>query len=240
METILILHGWGIGSKTWVQVKRKLEEGGHKVFVPDLPGFGKCPAPEKPWSIDDYVSWVRNYCEKNNLLQFFLVGHSFGGGLAVKFSSAFPEKVKKLVLVAPKIRRQRNYRYYLGMVLAKLGAVIFFIPPFCLLKPLARKVLYKGIGTQDYYRLETQKAVTMKETFKKVVSEELVSYLPKIKVPTLIIWGTSDDLTPLEDAYLIHEAIKGSRLEVIKNGEHALNLQKPGTLVEKIVDFIKL
>lgn len=216
-----------------------MEKEGHAVFVPDLPGFGERPAPAEPWSVDDYVSWVKSYCEENNLTRFLLIGHSFGGGLAVKFSGAFPEKVQKLVLVAPKIRRQKNYRYYISLVLAKLGNVVFFIPPFSFLQPLARKLLYKCIGTGDYYKLETQKAFTMKETFKKVVAEELVACLPGVKASTLIIWGASDDMTPLKDAHLVHEAIRGSRLEIVENGEHALNLQNPEVLVEKISNFIK-
>lgn len=239
METILILHGWGIGSKTWVQVKVKLEEMGYEVFVPDLPGFGQNAAPEKPWASDDYVGWVKDYCDKNNLSQFFLLGHSFGGGLAVKFVNRFPEKVKGLILVAPKIRRQKNYRYYLGLVLATIGKAIFFIPIFSFLQPLAKKALYWLLGVRDYYRLEAQKTVIMKETFKKVVGEELVAYLAPIKNHTLIVWGKNDDMTPLKDAILINQAIKGSRLEIIEKGEHALNLQFPEILAQKIINFIK-
>ena len=239
METILILHGWGSRAENWSRVKELLENQGYNVLVPDMPGFGKNPPPQQPWTTEDYFKWVKDFCEKNGLSQFFLLGHSFGGGLAVKFTNRFPEKVKGLILVAPKIRRQKNYRYYLGLVLAKAGKVIFFIPTFSFLQPLAKKALYRFLGVRDYYKLDAQKVVIMKETFKKVIAEELVAYLYPIKNPTLIVWGKKDDMTPLKDAILINQAIKGSILEVIENGEHALNLQFPEILAQKVLNFLK-
>jgi len=239
METVLILHGWGSRAENWSSVKDYLEERGCSVLTPDLPGFGSNPAPSQPWTIEDYFKWVQDFCEEKKLSQFFLVGHSFGGGLAVRFANRFPERLKGLILVAAKIRRQKNYRYYLGLILAYIGKIIFFLPPFSFLQPLAKKVLYKVLGVHDYYKLDSQKTVIMKETFKKVVGEDLVGYLGGIKNQTLIVWGKKDNMTPFKDAVLINQAIKGSKLEVIEEGEHALNLQFPDLLAQKIITFIK-
>ena len=239
MDNILILHGWGSRAENWSRVKELLENQRYKVFVPDLPGFGENSPLSRAWAIDDYVEWVSDFCEKNNLSQFFLLGHSFGGGIAVKFVNSFPGKARALILVGAKIRRQKSLRYYLGLVLGKLGKLIFFIPGFSFLQPFARKVLYWLIGARDYYQLEVEKAVIMKETFKKVVEQDLVSYLSKIKVPTLIIWGEKDNVTPLKDAYLINKEIAGSKLEIIKGGRHVPNMETPEILAEKILNFIK-
>src|SRR4030067_1854700 len=95
---IVLLHGWGAGSKHWGRVKSFLENRGYKVFSPDLPGFGQNPPPNVAWNIDNYREWVRKYCEDNNLPQVFLLGHSFGGSVAVKFTVKYPDKVQKLVL----------------------------------------------------------------------------------------------------------------------------------------------
>jgi len=238
MNTILILHGWGIGSKTWVKVKEILESRGYKVYVPDLPGFGDSPVPEKPWSINDYADWALSYCKKNNLLQFVLIGHSFGGGISVKLVNNFPEKVRGLVLVAPKLHRQKTLRYYGGLALAKIGKLVFSIPILSFFHPLARKILYELIGTKDYYKLELDKTNTMKETFRRVVGADLIPELAAIRIPTLIIWGDKDRMTPISDAYLIQKGINGSKLEIIENGRHALNLETPEILAEKIIKFI--
>jgi len=239
METILILHGWGIGSKTWSRVKKDLEGRGCEVFVPDLPGFGSNPAPAKPWAIDDYADWVRDYCDKNNLSQFFLVGHSFGGGIAVKFFNRYSEKVKRLILVAPALVREKTYRYYLALTFAKSGKLLFSIPGLSYFQPIARKILYSLIGSRDYYKLETEKTLTMKDTFKKVISEDLRPYLKNIKVPTLLIWGKKDNMTPFKYTNLINKEISTLRFEAVADGEHVLNLQNPEILVEKIIKFIR-
>lgn len=244
MESILILHGWGIGSKTWVQVKDTLESRGFKVYVPDLPGFGESIPPSKPWSIDDYVNWVKQYTDnlqaRGEISEpFFLLGHSFGGSIAVKFMNNFSGMVKGLILVAPKLRRQKTIRYYGGLALAKIGRMVFYIPPLFFLRPLAQKLLYKLIGTMDYYKLELEKVNIMKETLKEVVGANLIPYLSAIKVPTLIVWGKKDHITPLKDAYLANKEIEGSKLEIIENGRHALNLEVPEILAEKIIKFLE-
>lgn len=245
MENLLILHGWGSYAKNWDKVKETLEREGYQVFVPDLMGFGENTPPPQPWSVDDYVNWVKKYIDnlqlRGELVEpFFLLGHSFGGAIAVKFVNYFPEKVQSLILVAPKIRRQKTLRYYLGLILAKLGTLIFSIPFLFLLRPLARKILYWLIGTRDYYKLDIERTIVMRETFKKVVGDDITSYLPKVKVPTLIIWGRKDKITPLKDAYLINREIEGSRLEIIPRGRHALHLEIPEVLANQILNFIKL
>jgi pimeloyl-ACP methyl ester carboxylesterase len=239
MENILLLHGWGVGSKTWLGVKNILEKQGYRVFVPDLPGFGDNPEPKNPWTIDDYAEWVADFCAKNNLTQFFLIGHSFGGGISVKFVAKYPEKVKKLVLIAAKLHRHKTFEYYGWLFLSKIGNWIFRIPGLSFLRPLAQKVLYKLIGVRDYYKLELEKVDTMKKTFQQVVGVNLLLYLPQIQKPALIVWGTKDEMTPLSDAYLISKGIKDSKLEIIKDGRHALNLQCPEKLAEIINKFLK-
>lgn len=239
METILILHGWGSRAANWQRVKEGLEGKGYRVLSPDLPGFGENAAPSTPWSAENYLSWVNDFCERNNLSQFVLVGHSFGGGLAVRFVSSFPNKVKKLILIAAKIRRHKTVKYYLGLALAYLGKIVFSVPGISSLQPLGRKVLYYFVGTSDYHKLEAEKNLTMKETFKRVVGDDLTSYLPGIKIPTLIIWGKKDILTPLEDAYFIKREIADSQLEMVENEGHSLNFKAPEFLVERIANFVK-
>lgn len=239
MTPILILHGWGSCAKNWQKVKEKLEEKGRRVYLPDLPGFGESAELKKTWSIDDYLDWVQEYRKKNKLSRFFLVGHSFGGGLAVKIAAFSPENIRGLILLAPKIRRQKTFRYYFILLLAKTGRAVFHVPFLASLRPFARKILYSLVGSKDYYRLDTQKAVHMKETFNSIVKMDVASLLPRIKVPTLIVWGDKDRLTPLKDAYFANQRIAGSRLEVVRNGRHGLNLEMPEMLAEKISAFIE-
>jgi len=238
-EPILILHGWGASSESWGEVKSFLEGRGYRVFAPDLPGFGKAQPPQNPWSTDNYVEWVKGFCEKEDLSQVFLLGHSFGGGLALKFTAKYPEKVSRLILVAPAIKRQKQGKQYFYFALSKIGRLIFYLPPISFLKPLARRVLYRFIGTRDYYKLDPEKDSVMKETFKKVIRENLVQFLPRVSVPALIVWGNIDKIIPFKDSSVLKEGIRGSELVVIPDMGHAPNLKIPRKLSEIIIEFLR-
>src|SRR3989344_6646864 len=83
---MIVLHGWGSNSARWEKVAELLGEKNIQVFVPDLPGFGQTPEPKTAWDLNNYVEWVKEFSEKIPELNhgFFLLGHSFGGSLAVK------------------------------------------------------------------------------------------------------------------------------------------------------------
>ncbi|MDP2864579.1 MAG: alpha/beta hydrolase [bacterium] len=227
MNNILILHGWGSRAKNWSRVKELLENQGYKVFVPDLPGFGENSPLSRAWAIDDYVEWVSDFCEKNNLSQFFLLGHSFGGGLAIKYTLKYPEKIKKLFLVAPAIRRKKTFK---KEILKKLSV---FFPKLSFL----RKIFYRLLFLKSDYPY-VQGGI-MKETYLRVIKEDLSDNLSNISISTVIIWGEKDNVTPLKDAYLINKEIKGSKLEIIKGGRHVPNMETPEILAEKIKEFLK-
>lgn len=231
MNTILILHGWGGSSESWKQAQRLLEEKSIKVIVPDLPGFGENPPLSEPWSIDDYISWLREYCEKNNLSQIFLLGHSFGGGLAANFSSKFPGKIKKLILMDAAIIRVKHTRRELLAKIVKILKIFSFLPFY----KLIRKAFYRFIAS-DYPGLEG----AMRETYLRVVKKDLSNCLPAISVPTLLIWGKKDKITPLKDALKIKEKIPGAEIEIMSNIKHSPHLEAPEILVEKVLNFIKL
>lgn len=225
-KLFLILHGWGSSSQRWDQVKAYLQNSGFMVLAPDLPGFGQTPPPEKAWSLDDYAQWVEEYCEKQKISQVFLLGHSFGGSIAVKFALKHPQIVKKLFLVAPALVRIKTLK---KRIISRTAGFFSFLPNS------TKKVIYKRFLRSDY----PLKAGIMRDIFKKVVAEDLSNCLSEIKVPTIIIWGRSDNITPIRDAYLISEKIKGSKLIVIEGQGHDLNRKAPELLSEKILENIK-
>ena len=95
---ILILHGWGGGSNSYIPVQKFLAGAGYKVIVPDLPGFGKSEPPLSAWGVSDYVEWVNEFVNNQGLEKFFLLAHSFGGRVAIKFAVKHPEKILNLIL----------------------------------------------------------------------------------------------------------------------------------------------
>lgn len=229
---ILILHGWGSRAAAWKEVADFLMKDGYRVIIPDLPGFGDNPPPEKPWGLDEYTEWVDNFVRKNNLTRFYLLGHSFGGGLAIKYAILFPEKVEKLFLVAAAYARRETLKKIFLELISKIFKIFSFLPFY----GLFRRAFYKFIIRRSDYAYA--KGV-MKESYLKVINEDLSSQLAEISAPTVIIWGEKDDITPLKLARFARKNIKNSELVVIEDGGHALELQKPRVLSEKIKNFLQ-
>lgn len=231
MNSILILHGWGSCAKNWQRVKEGLEQRGCKVFLPDLPGFGENPPLSQAWSIDDYVEWVNDFCEKQNLSQFFLLGHSFGGSVATKFALKFSQEIKKLILVDPALLRVKDIKKQIIAKISKILKVFSFLPFYSLM----RRAFYKFIVKSDYLDIEGPMRET-RETYLKVIKEDLSNRLADISVPTVIIWGKKDKVTPLKDAYFIKEKITGAELKILPDVYHNPQTENPELLAEIVLE----
>lgn len=236
---IIVLHGWGSSSAAWEVTKQLLQKAGYRVFIPDLPGFGKEPPPEKPWAVDHYVDFVLKFAKLAKFDKFVLIGHSFGGRIAIKLAAQYPGKVEKLILTGAAGIRFTTLREKIKVetfaFIAKLGGLAFYVFPFTFFKPLAKKFLYWWSGAKDYYHMENH---ALKETFKKVIYEDLTPYLEEIKIPTLLIWGEKDFMIPLPYAYLMHRKIKNSKLEIIKEANHVIPYAQPEIFVKKVTEFL--
>jgi pimeloyl-ACP methyl ester carboxylesterase len=234
MTPILILHGWGwpISSSQWIKVKGLLEGAGYVIFLPDLPGFGQTPPPKEPWAIDNYVEWVKNFCQENNLSQIFLLGHSFGGSIATKFTIRYPELVRKLILVDSAAIRRKRLKKEIQKMVAHFLNQFSFLPFYGFVRKAAYRILFRH---SDYLLTEG----VMKETYLKVLGEDMSDIFSQISVPTVLIWGEKDGITPLEHAYVMKEKIPGAKLETIPNVKHNPHREAPEILAKKIVEFIQ-
>lgn len=230
-KPFLILHGWGSNIERWVEVAEKISEKGFKVIVPDLPGFGKSDTLPVPWNTNKYIDWLEKFVKELNLGEFYLLGHSFGGALASKMAVKHVQDVKKLFLVSAACIRKKTAQKSFSAKVAKFVKLFYFIPYY----GFFRKAVYKFIiRKSDYVYVEG----IMKQTYLNVVEEDLSFHLPFIKVPTIIIWGDKDELTPLENGHLINEKIKNSKIFIIPGAGHDLNRKQPEILAQKVLENI--
>jgi len=209
----LILHGWGSSVNSWIKLQDLLSEK-FKVYILDMPGFGNTPPPQKAWNLDNYLDLILKYCKHYNIDSFYLLGHSFGGRISIKMAVKHPDKIKKLILMdAAGIRRSKK-------ILSRLAGIGIWktLPGY----KIGRRIIYKLIGSKDY----SEARGTMKETFNKVVEEDLINSLERIELETLLIWGKVDDYTPLKDGKLMDQKIKNSKLIIVDSG-HSPHLTMP-------------
>jgi pimeloyl-ACP methyl ester carboxylesterase len=98
---VLFLHGWGLGHQTYRAALRRIAARQARVFAPALPGFsGTAELGAKQFSLAGYAKWAAEFLDAVGVSEpAVVVGHSFGGGVAIRFAHDFPERVRSLVLV---------------------------------------------------------------------------------------------------------------------------------------------
>ncbi|MBX4201023.1 alpha/beta hydrolase [Candidatus Parcubacteria bacterium] len=232
-KPMLILHGWPSSSDKWITVGELLERQNIKAIVVDLPGFGKSQEPSEAWNTDIYIEWVREFCDNVEDLKrdFYLAGHSFGGSLAAKFAVKYNQRLKGLFLISAACVRESTAGKKFYYRIAKMVKIFSFLPYY----DLFRRAIYKFvIRKSDYPHVKG----IMRETYLKVVSEDLSFRLVFIKIPTVIIWGDKDTSTPLSDAEFIKSKISDSKLIVLPGLKHSLQIEAPELLAQKIIENI--
>lgn len=232
VKQIVILHGWQQKLDCWQPLVRELSKN-YQVFLPFMPGFGTNRL-IKTYNLNDYINWLADYLKKEKINHPYLIGYSFGGRVAIRFTSHH-HKIQKLILMdAAGIKEKNNYYLSLWWLLAKIGKIIFNLPLIQNLKSKATWLLYKMIGAKDYYLADP----LLKETMKKILAEDQRQDLPKINVPTLILWGGQDKSTPVKFAYYMKEKINKAQLKVFDNANHALPFIDPKSISIAINNFI--
>ncbi len=231
-SVILFLHGWQANLHTFDAIASILKKE-NRVIRMDLPGFGESEFPKGDWSLDDYVEFVRDFIDKLGVSVDVIVGHSFGGRIAIKGQAENILHARKLVLIASAgVSKNRNFRNSLLKVIAKIGGMATFIPPLVFWRDKIRERLYNIVGG-DY-----SDAGPLKKTFLKIIKEDLSTAASQITTPTLLIWGTDDTETPLADGQRLSRLIPNSKLEIINGAGHLIHREKPNDVAGLIQNFI--
>lgn len=228
-ETILFLHGWQDDLHTFDSLTPFFPS--RRLVRLDLPGFGGSEAPKDVWDLDDYVRFIKEFIDKVGIRVDVAAGHSFGGRVIIKGVERIG--ARKVVLIGSAgVAKGRTLRNLLIKLLAKIGGAATYLPPFIFYREKIKRKLYSSIGS-DYLD-----AGSLKGTFLKVISEDLIESSKSIRVPTILIWGSDDRETPLDDGKRMNDAIPGSRLESIPGAGHFVHREKPDEVAKLIKEFI--
>ncbi len=211
MKRIIILHGWTKNLDKWNDFLKNLDKAKIDYEFPKIPGL--TGSLNEVWNLDNYVNWLREIVDRQKS-KVILIGHSNGGRIALAFTCFFPQKVEKLILIdSSGIFRNElplKIKRILFKAIAKIGKKITS-------SNLMKNALYKFARESDYRDLDEN----TRQTMINLISTDLKSILPEIKIPTLIIWGRHDKVTPLSDGKLMHKLINNSKLRIIEDARHS-------------------
>lgn len=192
-----------------------------------LPGLSS-PLDEV-WTLQDYVDWVVNQLPANK--KVILVGHSFGGQIAIRLAAQQPNRLKQLILIdsggirdhsLPAVVKRKAF-----WVAAKLGKLLFNFN-------WAKKLLYKLARERDY----TTAPPLMKRTMSIILDDEVLADLPQIAVPTLLLWGQEDTVTPLKTGIQMDSLLIDSQLKIIPEARHSPQFTHVADVAASIAAFV--
>lgn len=239
---LVFLHGWQRSLGDFRLIAEDLRRRGFSVLILDLPGFGQSSLPTNAWNIEEYADFLKIFFEKfiasysasfpsGTPVKFGIIGHSFGGRLAIKFASKYPSFVQKLVLVASGGLKHKSVKNFVYKIISKIVKIILNI----LRLNKFKEYLKHKFSSEDY--LEARGI--LKDIFIKAIQEDLTADATKIQASTLIIWGEDDSELPVQDAFLLQKAIRNSQVKIFENAGHFVFLEEPQKFTDVIGSFFK-
>ena len=215
---VLALHGWG---RTRADLLAAV--AGVDALVPDLPGFGASPTPPTAWGSRDYAELLAPLLAGGG---WTVLGHSFGGRVAVQLAAGWPDLVSGVVLTGvPLLRRTttgspapRGFR--LAKRLHRLGLV----------SDARMEAERRRHGSADYRAAEG----VLRDCLVRLVNEDYRDLLPGIPAPVQMVWGAGDTAAPLTMAQEAQGLLPSAELTVSATSAHLLDEALVALLRERL------
>lgn len=232
--TILLMHGWGCSYATLASIENLLNKNLHVINV-DLPGHGKSEEPPAIWGIEEFTHHIEAFVKAICPTTTMLLGHSFGGRIAILYSSQHPEIKKNILVDAAGIKPKRPLKYYLKVYSFKAMKHLYRL----ILGPekasLALERRRKRYASADY----AAASPIMRGVLSRVVNQDLRYAMPQIKASSLLIWGENDTATPLNDAKIMQRLIPDAGLAALPGCGHYSFLDNPRAFSAILTTFLK-
>jgi pimeloyl-ACP methyl ester carboxylesterase len=255
-DPILALHGLGASIFTW---RHFVEEPGfknRKLFLIDFKGAGDSPKPhDKKYSIIDQADLIYEFIQEYDLKNLTLMGNSYGGAvslyLAIRLCKQNPNRLSKLVLID-----SAGYAKDLPSFLKILRTPLIGWLAVHILSPEEQAGIVLRASYFDDRKITKEQIdayarpigspggrYALLQTARQAIPrniKEIIAQYPSINVPTLILWGLEDKVLPLKLGKMLHEAIPGSRLELISNCGHVPQEERPDETICWVSEFLGL
>ncbi|MGA2847651.1 MAG: alpha/beta fold hydrolase [Terracidiphilus sp.] len=234
---VVLVHGLGGRAEDWTNLAPWLAKAGYRVYMPDLPGYGRSETPaDFSYSVPDEAGVVVAFFDALGLKQVDLGGWSMGGWIVQRIAIEHPDRVRRLMLFdSAGIYAKPTWDTALFTSTTPEQLHQFY----ALLMPIPPQV--PGFVVRDILRITKKRSwITQRALGSMLAGRDVTdSLLPQLKMPVLIVWGELDRITPLSQGEKIHELIPQSQLEVIPGCGHLAPSQCATRIGPKVVEFVK-
>ncbi len=253
---VIMIHGFRGTHHGLDLIAKQLTD--FKIIVPDLPGFGEAKPLDAEHNLDNYVAWLTDFIRGLKLSKPpILLGHSFGSIVAASYAAKYPETLSSLILVNPigapalegpkaLLTQLAVFYYFVGRKLpAKLAKKWLASKPVVMIMSVTMaktrdKKLRRFIHNQHLTHFSSfANPKMLSEAFKTSVSQNVRMFAPNISLPTLLIAGDRDDITPLTKQQSLVGLFKDAELVVIENVGHLTHYETPDQVATAIKRFTR-
>lgn len=220
---LIYLHGWGQNIEMMMPIAKPFIKK-YNVLIIDFPGFGASEEPKEVWSVFDYTEMVHELATNLNMKNPIVIGHSFGGKIALIYGIKYKPK-KVVVLASP--YKQTITKPTLKMKLLKQAKKI---PGLNKLENFVKK----HTGSTDYRNASEM----MRKILVSHVNTDITEDLKKIKCPVLGIWGTNDNAVNINDGRELESIIPNYGLVEYPGCTHYAYLENLSQTISVLNNFI--
>ena len=239
---IIFLHGFPFDKTMW-QVQLEFLKSSYRLIACDIRGFGKSTDEESPLSMDLFADDLIQFIDNLNIEKAIICGLSMGGYIALNAMKRFPDRFDALILCDTQCiadTAEAKEKRFKAIKDIEEDGVFDFNEGFI------KKVFHKdSIENKKELVRDVRNVVfsnsdhVMKQGLLAIAERsETCSILNEINVPTLILCGREDEVTPLVQSEMMHAAVEGSELRVIDNAGHVSNLEQPDEFNKYLLDFL--
>lgn len=236
---LVLLHGWGCSSETMAPIMRDLSAD-HRVIAVDFPGHGKSPEPPEPWEVTEFALLTRALMEKEGFVGADVIAHSFGGRVTLYLAAEMPDTFSRLMLTGcagipnrPSGKLSARTRVY--KTLRKMADNSMTRAVFGDKVDEWREALIQEFGSADYRALTP----SMRQTFNRVLAQDLTYCLDRIKVPTILVWGENDTATPIWMGEMMEQRMGDCALIRFEGGSHFAFVEQYARFIAIAREFLK-
>ncbi len=240
---VLLLHGMSTAADSFRETIYGLADQ-FWLIAPDIPGFG-FSAEARPYTLAHLVEWLAGLRMALDLAPGPLIGHSFGGVLAIAYALAYAEDVTRLLLAAPSILSSSAYpdlvkRLGISLGLVDLGSAVSQSPlwvrrqikaPFYAPQRQDDSVWQRRLF--DYSQARASASVLKASAFL-----DLSPALPQIRQPVCLVWGENDPVVPPDDAWKLQAALPDAGVHMLPECGHVSILEQPLLFQEVVREFL--
>ena len=243
---LILIHGFGASLHTWEAWASTLEKD-YRVIRFDLPGFGLTGTDSTQSYTDDRTNaLLLELLQQLQIEQATLIGNSIGGRIAWYFTSQYPGKVNKLVLISPDGFKSQYANYDEPPEVSSLMYLVQFTLPKFLLKQNL-ELAYANPATltpallDQYYELLLAPGVraAMMQRMQQTVLKDPRPLLQSIQQPTLLLWGEQDHMIPVSNAQDYLGLLPHATLLTLNNTGHLPQEENPAVHLRGLLDFLK-